>query len=67
MSEAAWLRLQKCPRLPGSRSVTKMSEAAWLRHTLKVYISMATVWNFEIPTSRGVEPARQLLLCLIWL
>ncbi len=56
MSEAAWLRHQnvrgclapssKCPRLPGS--VTKMSEAAWLRHTLKLYISMATVWNLPV-------------------
>ena len=55
MSEAAWLRPTKCPRLPGSvfKNVRGFLAPSSI---LNFPISMATVWNFKIPTSRGCSP-----------
>ncbi len=53
VSVAAWVCPQ-CPRLPGY-TMSSVCEAAWVCPLFP--ISMAIVWNFEIPTSRGITPA----------
>ncbi len=55
MSEAAWLRPQ-CPRLPVS--VFKVNN---------FQISMETIWNFKIVTSRGCSPVPGPPTCTILL
>ncbi len=54
----------KCPRLPGS--VLQNVRGCLAPSSISNFpISMTTVWNLKIPTSRGCSPARGPLPCQV--